>query len=87
MKYCFTYLYAVCRALLQKNLQIYLVTENEKDTRPTIYFKNGSYIKTIAQNNKEDNCRGRRAAIIDDWYDCNTPSKEEIDEVLKGFKG
>lgn len=81
MKYCFTYLYAVCRALLQKNSRVFLVTKNEKDVRPTVYFKNGSYIKTVVQDSTEDNFRGKRANIIE-WYECNTLSKEEIDEVL-----
>lgn len=81
MKYDFRYLYAVCRALLQKNSRVFLVTKNEKDVRPTVYFKNGSYIKTVVQDSTEDNFRGKRANIIE-WYDCNTLSKEEIDEVL-----
>lgn len=81
MKYDLRYLYAVFRALLQKNSRVYLVTKDEKDVRPTVYFKNGSYIKTVTSNSSEDNYRGKRANIIE-WYDCNTPSKEEIDEVL-----
>lgn len=85
MKYYFTYFYAVCRALLQKNSRVYLVTKDEKNVRSTVYFKNGSYIKTVVQNSTEDNYRGKRANIIE-WYDCNTPSKEEIDEVLNNLK-
>lgn len=84
MKYYFTYFYAVCRALLQKNLRVYLVTKDEKNVRPTVYFKNGSYIKTVMPNNDENNYRGKRAKIVD-WYDCNVPSSKEIDEVLKKF--
>lgn len=86
MKYCFTYLRALYRALLQNNSKIYIVTKSKEDIRPTVYFKNGSYIKTIASDNAEDNCRGKRANAIIDWYDCNTPSKEEINEVLNNLK-
>ena len=84
MKYCFTYIYAICRALLQKNLAVYIIVKNKKDVRPTMYFKNGSYIKTVIPNNDENNYRGKRAKIID-WFDCNVPSSKEIDEVLKKF--
>ena len=85
MKYCLTYLYAVCRALLQKDSRVYIITKNEEDVKSTIYFKNGSYIKTIALSNPENVYRGKRANIID-WYDCNAPSKEEIDEILNNLK-
>lgn len=86
MKYCFTYFRALCRALLQNNSKIYIVTKNKEDVRPTVYFENGSYIKTIASNSAEDNCKGKRVNAIIDWYDCNTPSKEEIDEVLNDLQ-
>lgn len=85
MKYYFTYLYAVCRALMQKNSRIFFVTKDKEDVRPTVYFKNGSYIKTIKPSNPENVYRGKRAGVID-WYDCNTPSKEEIDEVLNNLR-
>lgn len=85
MKCCFTYLCAVCRALLQKNSRVFIVTNNEKNVRPTVYFKNGSYIKIVVQDSTEDNYRGKRANIIE-WYDCDTLSKEEIDEVLNNLK-
>lgn len=85
MKYCFTHLYALCRALLQKDSKVYIVTKNEKDVKPTIYFKNGSYIKTVVSSNSEGVYRGKRANIIE-WYDCNTPSQEEIDEILNNLK-
>ena len=86
MKYYFTYLYAICEALLHSNSKLYLVVADKKYIKPTIHFKNGSYIKVVAPNDEENNCRGKRAKI-DLWEDLNTPSKEEIDEVLKGFKG
>ena len=89
IKYCFTYLGAVCRALLYKNSKIYLVVGSQKDIRPIVYFKNGSHIKTITEDNTEGRGRGRRAEIIE-WQDCYTPSKEELDEILnsitKGMK-
>ena len=85
MKYCFTYLYALCRALLQKDSKVYIATKNEKDVKPTIYFKNGSYIKTVVSSNSEGVYRGKRANIIE-WYDCNAPSQEEIDEILNNLK-
>lgn len=85
MKYYFTYLYVVCLALLQKNSRIFFVAKDKEDTRPTVYFKNGSYIKTIKSSNPENVCRGKRVGIID-WYDCNAPSKEEIDEVLNNLR-
>lgn len=86
MRYCFTYLRALYRALLQNNSHIYIVEKSKEDIRPTVYFKNGSYIKTIASNSVEDNCRGKRANATIDWGDCNTLSKEEIDEVLNNLK-
>lgn len=77
---------SLCRALVQNNSKIYVVTKNKEDIRPTVYFKNGSYIKTVALNSAEDNCRGKRANATIEWGDCNTLSKEEIDEVLNNLK-
>jgi len=85
MKYNFVYLRAICQALLQKDSKICIVTKNEKSIRPTIYFKNGSYIKTIMTNSVEDNCRGKRADFVDVDYALNL-SEEEIDEILKSLK-
>lgn len=86
MKYNFTYLRAICQALLQKDSKICIVTKNEKNVRPTIYFNNGSYIKTIMPNSAKDNCRGKRASIVDWDYSLNL-SEKETDEILNSLKG
>ena len=38
MKYNFHFIYAVYKAILQKNSQIFIITKSKEDARQTIHF-------------------------------------------------
>lgn len=82
MNCCFAYLSAVCKAILYDNSSIYLITSNKEAVKPTIFFKNGSYIKTIVSNNSENVYRGKRSQIIE-CCDFDTLKKEDIGEFYE----